>query len=281
MVRYNKERYENMEKNKEHIRKAIRENYARVAQSGSSGACCSDNSCCGSDKANILGVSKLMGYEAADLVSVPTSSNMGLGCGNPLEYANIHPRETVLDLGSGGGFDCFLASEVTGKDGLVLGVDMTPEMIKLARDNALEGGYENVEFRLGEIEHLPVSDNSIDVIISNCVINLSIDKNQVFMDAFRVLKPGGRLAVSDVAATCDIPDEVRNDLRLISDCIGGASHYKELGAMMKKAGFVDIKLIPKSNSKEIVSTWGPGVSPEDYIASFRIEALKPIQAKEI
>ena len=268
-----------MEKNKEHIRKAIRENYARVAQSGSSGGCCSGSSCCGSS--DIQDVSKLMGYEAINLESVPSGSNMGLGCGNPLEYANIRPGETVLDLGSGGGFDCFLASEVTGKNGLVIGVDMTPEMIKLARDNALEGEYENVEFRLGEIEHLPVSDNSVDVIISNCVINLSIDKNQVFADAFRVLKPGGRLAVSDVAATCEMPDEVRNDLRLISGCIGGASHYKELGSMMKKAGFVDIKLIPKSNSKEIVSTWAPGMSPEDYIASFRIEAIKPMQAKEI
>jgi arsenite methyltransferase len=181
----------------------------------------------------------------------------------------------VLDLGSGGGFDCFLAARAVGETGKVIGVDMTPEMVSKARENAAKAGYKNVEFRLGEIEHIPVADNCIDVILSNCVINLSPEKHKVFDDAFRVLKSGGRLAVSDVVATAELPEEVKNDLALHAGCMAGASLISDVEAMLRKSGFHDIRIQPKNESREFIRTWAPGRNIEDYVVSATIEAKKP------
>ncbi len=200
---------------------------------------------------------------------------MGLGCGNPQAIASLQRGETVLDLGSGGGFDCFLAARAVGETGKVIGVDMTPEMVSKARENAMKAGYKNVEFRLGEIEHLPVADKSIDVILSNCVINLSPEKHKVFDDAFRVLKSGGRLAVSDVVATAELPEEVKNDLALHAGCIAGASLISDVEAMLQNSGFRDIRIKPKDESREFIRTWAPGRNIEDYVVSATIEAKKP------
>jgi ubiquinone/menaquinone biosynthesis C-methylase UbiE len=200
---------------------------------------------------------------------------MGLGCGNPQAIASLKPREIVLDLGSGGGFDCFLAAEAVGETGKVIGVDMTPEMISKARENAAKAGFKNIEFRLGEIEHLPVADKSVDVIISNCVINLSPEKHKVFDDAFRVLKSGGRLAVSDIVATVELPEEVKDDLALYAGCMAGASLISDVEAMLRKSGFLDIRIQPKDESREFIRTWAPGRHIEDYVVSATIEAMKP------
>jgi SAM-dependent methyltransferase len=200
---------------------------------------------------------------------------MGLGCGNPQAVASLKPGETVLDLGSGGGFDCFLAARAVGETGRVIGVDMTPEMVSKARENAAKAGFKNVEFRLGEIEHLPIADNSIDVILSNCVINLSPEKRKVFDDAFRVLKSGGRLAVSDVVATAELPEEVKNDLALHAGCVAGASLIGDVEVMLRKSGFCDIRVQPKDESREFIRTWAPGSNIEDYVVSATIEAKKP------
>lgn len=213
-----------------------------------------------------------MGYAESDFEGVPIESNMGLGCGNPLAIAALKAGETVLDLGSGGGFDCFLAAKEVGPSGQVIGVDMTPEMIKLARQNASKADFTNVEFRLGEIEHLPVADNSVDVIISNCVINLALDKQQVFTDMHRVLKPGGRISVSDIMAIAAMPAEVRDDLAQIASCIAGAEHIDNVWAMLEKAGFVGIQMNPKEGSDDMIRGWAPG--KEQYVASFLIEAQK-------
>jgi ubiquinone/menaquinone biosynthesis C-methylase UbiE len=200
---------------------------------------------------------------------------MGLGCGNPQAIASLKTGETVLDLGSGGGFDCFLAARAVGETGRVIGVDMTPEMVSKARANAAKTEFRNAEFRLGEIEHLPVADNSVDVIISNCVINLSPDKQKVFEDAFRVLKPGGRLAVSDVVATAELPEEVKNDLVLHCGCMAGASLISDVEAMLKESGFRDIRIQSKDESREFIQTWAPGRNIEEYVVSATIEAKKP------
>jgi SAM-dependent methyltransferase len=260
---------------KEEARAFIRENYAQVAQSSTVGGCCGGScSCSGGDPMDILNATMTIGYDAGDLLNAPVESNMGLGCGNPIAIANLKQGEVVLDLGSGGGFDCFLARGQVGASGYVFGVDMTPEMITLARNNAAKSGYTNMEFRLGEIEHLPVADASIDVIISNCVINLSLEKEEVFKDAYRVLKNGGRLALSDVVATAELPQAIKNDLAMMAGCIGGAEHVVKLRAMMEQVGFQNIKLIPKDNSKEILTNWLPDKKIEDYVASFIIEGEK-------
>lgn len=263
-----------MKRNREDIRNAIRKNYAEVAKSGSTGGCCASGCCCSGAPIDIKDSAKKLGYTEADLKNMPQDANMGLGCGNPIAIAELKEGETVLDLGCGGGFDCFLASRRVGASGYVIGVDMTPDMIVLARKNAENGGYTNVDFRLGEIEHLPVADASVDVIISNCVINLSLDKEQVFKETFRVLKPGGRLSISDVVATAHMPEKVRQDMQLVACCIGGAEHVDDVRAMLKNAGFTDIRLIPKENSKEIIKSWGFGKNIEDYVASYIIEAFK-------
>lgn len=215
-----------------------------------------------------------IGYTEEDLFSVPAGSNMGLGCGNPIAIASLKEGETVLDLGCGGGFDCFLARRQVGEIGYVIGVDMTPDMIKLARKNAEEDGYTNVEFRLGEIEHLPVADASADVIISNCVINLSLEKEKVFEEAYRVLRPGGRLSISDVVATAELPEQIKQDLRMMTGCIAGAEYVENIRMLMQSAGFKDIKLVPKDNGREIVRSWVPDGNIEDYVTSYIIEAVK-------
>jgi SAM-dependent methyltransferase len=216
-----------------------------------------------------------VGYSQEQVQAVPVGSDLGLGCGNPHAIAALQPGETVLDLGSGAGFDCFLASRQVGEAGLVIGVDMTPEMVEKAREHAKAEAYSNVEFRLGDIERLPVSDASVDVIISNCVINLSPDKRNVFREAFRVLKPGGRLAISDVIATAPLPESIRNDLALYSSCMGGALTIAELETMLRESGFHAIRIQPKSESREFIREWAPGHDLQEYIVSAFIEAVKP------
>ena len=263
-------------KRSEVLRNAVREHYGSFAENNSS--CCgpsaANNSCCGPTSYTFEEISLQLGYSEADVKQVPTGSNMGLGCGNPQAIASIREGETVLDLGSGGGFDAFLAAQQTGKTGKVIGVDMTPKMISLSRENAEKGGYEHVEFRLGEIEHLPVADQSVDVIISNCVINLSPEKQLVFNEAYRVLKKGGRLAISDVVATAPMPEEVLKDLELYSACVSGASTIDELENMLRTAGFTNIRISPKDESKEFIREWTSGASLVDFILSATIEATK-------
>lgn len=265
-----------MNKNEE-IRIAVRKNYGKVALSGSAGCGCSPSSCCGTggeDKSD--GISLGLGYTSGDLDAVPDGANMGLGCGNPHAIASLKPGETVLDLGSGGGFDCFLAARAVGDNGLVIGVDMTPEMITISRSNAEKAEFTNTEFRLGELENLPVADETADVIISNCVINLSPEKQRVFNEAYRVLKPGGRLAVSDVVATAEMPDHVKNDLAMHAGCVSGASFIPELESMLLKAGFEEVAVKPNDGSRAFIRDWVPGSNIEDYIVSATIEAVKPV-----
>lgn len=261
-------------KDKDKIRKHVRKNYGKIASKGSAGGCCSSSCSCNGEPIDKSKTSVSIGYAEEDFATVPAGSNMGLGCGNPIAIANLKEGETVLDLGCGGGFDCFLASKKVGETGLVIGVDMTPDMISLSRENAEEDGYTNVEFRLGEIEHLPVEDETIDVIISNCVINLSPEKEKVFQDAYRVLKSGGRLSISDVVATAELPEEIRQDLSLMTGCIAGAEYVEDIRKIMEDAGFKDIKLTPKDNGKEIVKSWVPDRNVEDYVTSYIIEASK-------
>lgn len=260
-------------------RQQVREAYAQVAIANN-GGCGSgiESSCCGvSDDASINTlISTRLGYSEADLKHVPKGADMGLGCGNPKAIASLKPGETVVDLGSGGGFDCFLAAAEVGEEGFVIGVDMTPDMLSKARANAVKGNYSNVEFRLGEIEALPIADNTADVIISNCVINLSPDKARVFKDAYRVLKPGGRLAISDVVATVELPEEMRNDPQLIAGCMGNASMIDALEGWIGAAGFESIRIQPKDESRDFISDWAPGRGVEDYVVSATIEAVKPL-----
>ncbi len=260
------------------VRQAIRESYARVARASDAGEGCGvEAGCCGvaDDEQITMLMSTRLGYSEADLDFVPEGADMGLGCGNPRAIASLRPGETVLDLGAGGGFDCFLAATEVGDEGRVIGVDMTPDMVSKARANAERGKFANVEFRLGEIENLPVADGVVDVIISNCVINLSPDKPRVFAEAFRVLRPGGRLAISDVVATVDIPDEIRNDPQMLSGCMGGAALIEDLEAMLAAAGFENIAIEPKDESKEFIRDWAPGTNITDYVVSATIEAQKP------
>ena len=266
------------QKRADEIRQNVRESYAEVAESSNnSSSCGTESSCCGvSDDAaiNTL-VSTRLGYSEDDLENVPEGADMGLGCGNPRAIASIKAGETILDLGSGGGFDCFLAAAETGESGFVIGIDMTPTMISKARNNAVKGQYHHVDFRLGEIEHMPVANDTVDVIISNCVINLSPDKRQVFSEAFRVLKPGGRLAISDVVASTELPEEIKNDLALYSGCMAGASQIAELQSILEESGFEKINITPKDESKDFIKDWAPGRGVEDYVLSASIEAVKP------
>lgn len=255
-------------------KKEILKNYSKVARSASSGGCCSGGCSCNGAEVGVKESSVKIGYSLEDLLTTPSYSNMGLGCGNPIAIASLKKGEVVLDLGSGGGFDCFLASKQVGETGRVIGVDMTPDMVELARINAADNGYINVEFRLGEIENLPVADESVDVIISNCVINLSLDKSRVFKEAYRVLKTGGRLSISDVVATAELPEEIKQDLKMLTGCIAGAEFVDNLKEMMNEAGFKNIKLTPKDNGKEIVKSWAPERRAEDCVSSYIIEAVK-------
>lgn len=256
------------------IRQAVRENYGQIAVSESS--CCDSSSCCTPTAQQPRLLSLQLGYSQQDLIAVPEGANLGLGCGNPQAIADLQPGETVLDLGSGAGFDCFLAAAQVGPSGRVIGVDMTPQMITKARANAQRDGYDNVEFRLGEIEHLPVADASVDAVISNCVINLSPDKANVFAEAFRVLRPGGRLAISDVVAFAPIPDEVRDDLALLSNCVSGAEEAGVVERLLQDAGFEHVRVDAKEESKTFMAEWAPGTPITDYVVSATIEARKPV-----
>jgi arsenite methyltransferase len=247
------------------IRTQVRTAYAKVAN-GASG--CSVG-CCGTD----TGATMAMGYSDEELTSVPEGANLGLGCGNPQATAALRPGETVLDLGSGAGFDCFLAAKRVGATGRVIGVDMTPEMVSKARGNARKVEATNVEFRLGEIEHLPVADASVDVILSNCVINLSPDKAAVFREAFRALKAGGRLAVSDVVALKAMPPALAQSVEAMTGCVSGSVRIEELQALLRDAGFQDVKIVARPESAAIIGQCMPGA--EGYVASATIEGKKP------
>ncbi len=256
---------------KDQIRQKVRANYRQIALDRNC-----DPACCGdSDQAAAAGLSSKMGYCRQDMAEVPDGADMGLGCGNPGAIACLQEGEIVLDLGSGGGFDCFLAARAVGEKGLVIGVDMTPEMVSRARANAEKSHFSNVEFRLGEIEYLPVADRTVDVVISNCVINLSPDKQRVFNEAYRVLKPGGRLAISDVVTTAELPGKIRKEMAFYTGCVSGASCVEELSGMLQAAGFEDIRIRPVSESREFIRDWIPGSRVEDYIVSATIEAVKP------
>ena len=227
--------------NREETKKIVREGYAKVAKQSSS--CCGPvSSCCGTvDRAQ--DISKKIGYTEEELNSIPEGANLGLGCGNPVAIASLKEGETVLDLGSGPGLDCFLAADKVGKSGKVIGVDMTQEMLEKARSNAAKGNYSNVDFRLGEIENLPIADNSVDVVISNCVINLSPDKESVFKETFRVLKPGGRIMVSDVVLSKELPEFINDSIDAYIGCISGAITKDKYIATVRSAGFQDINII--------------------------------------
>jgi arsenite methyltransferase len=225
------------------IKKTVREGYARVAKQSSS-CCASSASCCGGSVAQ--DISRAIGYSEEELSSVPEGANLGLGCGNPVALSSLKKGETVLDLGSGAGFDCFLAADRVGKRGKVIGVDMTPEMLEKARENTREGNYNNVEFRLGEIENLPVADSSVDAVISNCVINLSPDKKRVFREAFRTLKPGGRLMVSDIVLLKELPEALRNSVQAYVGCLAGAMMKEDYMKSIKAAGFRKVKIIEET-----------------------------------
>jgi len=269
---------DNSEKTNDDIRQNVRESYAKVAEANNAGdACGIESSCCGvSDDIDINTLNSIrLGYSQEDIDSTPEGADMGLGCGNPRAIASLQLGHTVVDLGSGGGFDAFLASREVGESGKVIGVDMTPSMLSKARDNAQKAGFSNVEFRLGEIEYLPIEDESVDVIISNCVINLSPNKAQVFLDTFRVLKPAGRLAISDVVATVELPEEMRNDEKLYAGCMGGASLIEDIEVMLSDAGFESINITPKDESREFIRDWAPGSGIENYVLSAYIEAVKP------
>jgi len=285
------------------VRKSVREHYGNVASRGSgcvldavkkfvgrhNGKDAGRRGGCGCRTASgdlatqtqphdAAAISRAVGYSAEDVRSVPDGANLGLGCGNPVAIASLRPGQTVLDLGSGAGFDAFLAAKAVGPKGLVIGVDMTAEMITKARQNKAKGGYTNVEFRLGEIESLPVADSSVDVILSNCVINLSPDKGKVVRDAFRVLKPGGRLAISDIVALAPIPENIRKDVELYTACGAGAALVEDVKAMLKATGFRNVRVELKPESRELILEYFPGRGLENYFASASIEALKPDEA---
>lgn len=274
----NEETTSQQNKSSDDIRKQVRESYAKVAQaSNNSESHGIESSCCGvSDDIDINTLNSLrLGYSDDDLEHTPGGADMGLGCGNPRAIAALSAGETVVDLGSGGGFDAFLAAREVGESGKIIGIDMTPTMISKARNNADKANFENVEFRLGEIEYLPIADNTADVIISNCVINLSPNKAQVFKDAFRILKSGGRLAISDVVASCEMPEEMKNDPALYAGCMAGASLIIDLENHMRDSGFKNIKITPKDESKDFIKDWAPDHNVTDYVLSAHIEAIKP------
>jgi arsenite methyltransferase len=256
------------------IRATVRQAYGAVASQKQQGGCCGGGggtSCCGPTGTS----STRLGYSDTDVAAVPDGADLGLGCGNPQAIAALTPGERVLDLGSGGGFDVFLAARQVGPTGRVIGVDMTPEMVALARRNAAKVGLDYVEFRLGDIEHLPVADASVDAIMSNCVINLAPDKPAVFREAFRVLAPGGRLAISDMVAVGDLPAAIANDPVAYTGCIAGATPVADLEQMIAAAGFQQARVSVQAQSRELVEDWRPGSGAEQVVASALIEAVKP------
>jgi SAM-dependent methyltransferase len=259
------------------IKEMVRARYGGIAEAASAAeSCCAPAASCCGPTADPNSKSRNMGYSDAELTAVPEGANLGLGCGNPQAIAALKPGEVVIDLGSGAGFDCFLAAHQVGPGGHVIGVDMTHEMLKKARENAGKVGAGNVEFRLGELEHLPIADNAADVILSNCVINLVPDKAQVFREAYRVLKPGGRLAISDVVNTTPLPAELQADNALLCGCIAGAAPVERIEAWLAEAGFADVQISPKPESREMIATWAPGRGIENFVASATVEARKPV-----
>ena len=251
--------------NQTEVKELVR-NWYGVAAAGSSG-------CCGS-ASTPQEASCGMGYSEAELASLPEGADLGLGCGNPQALAAMRPGEVIVDLGSGAGIDCFLAARQVGPSGRVIGVDMTHEMLAKARANAERVGATNVEFRLGEIEHLPIADNTADVVISNCVINLVPDKEQVYREAFRVLKPDGRVAIADVVNTAPLPPDLAADPALLCGCVAGAATTKQIEDWLAAAGFTEIRITIKPGSRELVESWAPGRGIADYVASATIEARK-------
>lgn len=257
----------------EEIRGYVRERYGAIAEQAGDSCGCASGGCCGGEAERNYG--EKLGYTAEQLAAAPAGADLGLGCGNPLAIASIRPGETVLDLGSGGGFDCFLAARQLAGTGRVIGVDMTAAMIAKARANAKKGDYANVEFRLGEIEALPVADATIDLILSNCVINLSPEKERVFREAFRVLKPGGRLAIADVVGTQALPETLKAKLTAIGACIGGATPIEELRARLDEAGFERVEIVVKESSREYIRQWTDDPTAGDFVVSATITAYKP------
>lgn len=258
------------------VRETVRERYGAIAREGGApaadaGACCAP-SCC---SPAVIADATVLGYSTEEAAAAPEGANLGLGCGNPQAIAALTAGERVLDLGSGAGFDCFLAARAVGPTGSVIGVDMTHDMLARARENAKKAGLPNVEFRLGEIEHLPVADASVDVILSNCVVNLSPDKAQVFREAFRVLRPGGRLAIADIVARERLSPEHQADLALLVGCIAGAATVGEVEGWLRDAGFVDVAVREKDGSRALVDSWAPGHPAAAQVISASIEARKP------
>lgn len=276
----------------EDIRQVVREKYGQLAKKG--GSCCGnsfESSCCGGPSTLTQNLSEQIGYSIEQMKSVPEGANMGLGCGNPVGLAAIKKGDTVLDLGAGAGFDCFLAAQIVGENGMVIGVDMTPEMISKARENARKGGYDNVEFRLGEIENLPVVDNSVDVILSNCVINLSPNKRKVFAEALRVLKPAGRIMISDIVLLSPLPEAVKNSAEAYVGCLAGATLKDEYISIIEDAGFKEVEIIEESSFMTEDTLNDPivrsaiedaKINPEKAvqigksISSIRLSAIKPV-----
>ncbi len=270
------------------IKDLVREGYGRIAQ-GKDRCCLPMASCCAGG-GRTEGLAKRIGYTDEDLGAIPEGANLGLGCGNPIALSSLQPGETVLDLGSGAGLDCFLAARQVGPDGKVIGVDMTPEMIERARQNARAGGFENVEFRLGEIEDLPVPDDHVDAVVSNCVINLAPDKARVFREAFRVLKPGGRIIVSDIVLKKDLPDFIRDSAQAYLGCVAGAVRREDYLAAMRRAGFREITVLGETSFPLKVLADDPSVKAmvddsgapqedwgmiEDAVVSIKVRAVKP------
>ncbi|HDP95994.1 MAG TPA: arsenite methyltransferase [Candidatus Aminicenantes bacterium] len=262
---------------KDGLRQDVRKRYGEIAKQN--GSCCGNSGCC-SQAPGSAGASAGLGYSGEEISAVPEGADMGLGCGNPQAIAQLRAGEAVLDLGCGGGFDCFLAARRVGESGRVIGVDMTPEMVSKARENARKGQYHNVEIRLGEIEHLPVADACVDVIMSNCVINLSPDKQQVFRDAFRVLRENGRLAVSDIVAVKPLPEKILKDPDALSGCVAGAALVNDVKNMLRDAGFVDVSVEVREDSTRFLRDWFPGSGAEEYVRSAMITARKPIHGDE-
>jgi arsenite methyltransferase len=276
-----------MEPIQEHeIRQAVRDRYGQIARRGreaggrdqvasSRPAARCGGGCCGRFQTKQDELFSIIGYAPTDLEAVVPGANLGLGCCNPVALASLHAGQTVLDLGSGGGFDCFLAARAVGPAGRVIGVDMTPDMIDLARSNAVKMGATNVEFHLGEIERLPVADASVDVVMSNCVINLSPDKAAVFQEVWRVLRTGGRLAIADILATEPLPEALRQDLALVSACVGGAVTIDQARRMLEGIGFQEVRITAHGLNQDWVEAWSPGRRAGEYVVSAYIEAIKP------
>lgn len=260
-----------MDERAEDVRSVVREHYTKVA----SGAAGCAPGCCGASP----DASEGLGYSAEERAAVPDGSNLGLGCGNPQAIAALRVGESVLDLGSGAGFDCFLAARQVGATGRVVGVDMTATMVAKARENARKIAVDNVDFRLGEIERLPVEDASIDVVLSNCVINLSPEKDRVFREAFRVLRGGGRLAIADIVLLAPLPHELRERPDFIAGCVGGAASVEEIARSLEAAGFEDVSVSVRPESAAFIRDWFPGSGAERYIASAVIEGTRPKATK--